>query len=275
MRIDDTDLLAFADDRLPEPRRAEVEAAVAGSPELTAQLAALRASALPYSRAFEAQALPPVPPELSRRVAALAAGSAARAKGRGGAPWGRIAASFAAGALCSAAALKLLSPGAALLGNTQPTSPWIRAVAEYQELYSRATLANVTEDPRLSERVISDLSLADGIAVRVPDLRGAGLAFKRVQRLTFHQQAVVQMAYLPEQGEPVALCVTRDGRPDEGPHAQQIGELQTVAWRRAHLGYVLLGRGPTRELLDLGQGLARGDSPVLYSAHPRAAAEGA
>jgi hypothetical protein len=51
--------------------------------------------------------------------------------------------------------------------------------------------------------------------------------------------------YLPEHGEPIALCVTPDARPDELAHAQQIGEL-SVAWRRGNLGYVVLGNGPAR-----------------------------
>ena len=117
--------------------------------------------------------------------------------------------------------------------------PWIQAVADYQQLYSRATVTQVTEDPQLSARVISDLWTADRMRVVVPDLRSAGLRFKRVQRLSFREQPVVQMVYLPEQGEPVALCVTRDARPDEQPHAQQIGELSTVAWRHGELGCVL------------------------------------
>jgi hypothetical protein len=70
--------------------------------------------------------------------------------------------------------------------------------------------------------------------------------------------------YLPEQGEPVALCVTRDARPDEQPHAQQIGELSTVAWRHGELGYVLLGRGSAQALMDLGRQIATGQTNSLY-----------
>jgi hypothetical protein len=117
-------------------------------------------------------------------------------------------------------------------------SPWIKAVADYQQLYSRATLVSVTEDPALSARVINDLRVNDGVALVVPDLRNAALTFKRVQLLSFHDQPVVQMAYLPEHGEPIALCVTRDARPDERPHAEQIGEMSSVAWRRDNLAYV-------------------------------------
>jgi hypothetical protein len=101
--------------------------------------------------------------------------------------------------------------------------------------------------------------------VVVPDLRSAGLSFKRVQRLSFRERPVVQMVYLPEHGEPVALCVTRDARPDEKPHARQVGELDTVAWRHGELGYVLLGKGSGGQaLMDLGRHIASGQVESLY-----------
>jgi anti-sigma factor RsiW len=263
MGIDDTDLLAYADGRLPQARRAEVETAVATSPDVAARLSAMEASALPYATAFEAQVLPPVPPELSQRIGDLL-GADAQRRQRRASSWPRVSAAFAAGALCCAIALRVLSPAAPLQTAAAQVSPWIKAVADYQQLYSRATLANVTEDPALSVHVINDLRAQDGIAVVVPDLRSAALTFKRVQRLSFHQQPVVQMVYLPEHGEPIALCVTPDARPDEPPHAQQVGELNSVAWRRDNLGYVVLGKVPARTLLDLGRRIASGSANRLY-----------
>jgi hypothetical protein len=93
--------------------------------------------------------------------------------------------------------LKLLPSAALPQAAAVQVSPWIKAVADYQQLYTRATLANVSEDPALSTRVISDLRIHDGIAVLVPGLRSAELTFKRVQRLSFHDRPVVQMVYLP------------------------------------------------------------------------------
>ena len=263
MAIDDTDLLAYVDGELPPGRRAEVEGAVASSADLARRVSALRASALPYASAFDSQALPPVPDELSRRIADLVNSDLHRHPGRRSA-WPNLVGAFAAGLLCCAVALKLLAPGMPTFSSTAQVAPWIKAVANYQQLYSRATLTHVSEDPQLSARIINDLQVADGLNVSVPDLRGAGLSFKRVQRLSFNQQAVVQMVYLPERGEPIALCITRDARPDETPHAQQIGELGTVAWRQGNLGYVLLGRASTEALMDLGRRIAASETGSLY-----------
>ena len=231
----------------------------------------MRASVLPYGAAFAAQTLPPVPPRLSARVAELLTDSADR-KQRDSS-WPRLATAFAAGVLCCAVGLKLLSTGPGLLPSAAQVSPWIQAVADYQQLYSRETLANVSEDHQLSEHVISDLRTVDGLNVRVADLSSAGLTFKRVQRLSFNHQAVVQMVYLPEHGEPVAVCVTRDSRPDEAPHLHQIGELSTVAWRRDHLGYVLLGKSSPQALIELGRRLANGETHNLYGRSASSARE--
>jgi anti-sigma factor RsiW len=263
MGIDDTDLLAYVDGQLPQERRAEVEAAVASSPGVAARLNAMRASALPYATAFDAQVLPPLPPELSQRVGDLLSTYPQRGQRRASS-WPRLGVAFAAGVLCCAIVLKLLPSAAPRQAAAAQVSPWIKAVADYQQLYSRATLASVTEDPALSARVINDLRVNDGIAVVVPDLRNAALTFKRVQRLSFHDQPVVQMVYLPEHGEPIALCVTRDARPDETPHAQQIGEMSSVAWRRDNLAYVVLSKGQAQTLLELGRRIASGDISRLY-----------
>ena len=263
MAIDDRDLLAYADGQLPRERRAEIAAAIAGSVDVAERVEAMRASALPYAAAFEAQNLPPVPRELSQRIAALVSADSRRQQ-RGQSAWPKLAVAFAAGVLCCAVALQLLSPGTTAFSRTAQVEPWIQAVANYQQLYSRATVTHVTEDPQLSARVISDLWTADGMKVVVPDLRTAGLSFKRVQRLSFREQPVVQMVYLPEQGEPVALCVTRDARADESPHAQQIGGLSTVAWRHGELGYVLLGKGSAQALMDLGRHIVTGQTNRLY-----------
>jgi len=263
MAIDDTDLLAYVDGELPPERRAEVEAEVASSAELAQRLRAMRASALPYAAAFDAQAIPPVPDELRRRIRELTSRDSRRHAGRYWA-WPKLAGAFAAGVLCCAVALRLLAPGTPTVSAAAQVAPWIQAVADYQQLYSRATLTHVSEDPQLSMRIINDLQEADGLRVAVPDLRSAGLSFKRVQRLSFNQQPVVQIVYLPERGEPIALCITRDARADQTPHAQQIGALGTVAWRQGNLGYVLLGRAPTQTLMDLGRRIAASQTGNLY-----------
>jgi anti-sigma factor RsiW len=265
MSIDDILLMAYVDGDVSAERRAEVEAAVAHSPELAARLASLRASVLPYGAAFGRQLLPPVPLELAKRVAELAsvsANSRGALRRRTSLAW--LAAAFFAGALLCGGLLRLW-PSAAPVSLTASVAPWIEAVSNYHALYSRATVADVTEDRALSEKVIRDVRHIDGMPVRVPDLRDAGLTFKRVQRLSFRNQPVVQIVYLPERGEPVALCVTQDLGANEAPHAQPLGEVKSVAWRHDGLGYVLLGKGSLADLSAWAQQIATGEARILYS----------
>ena len=263
MSIDETDLLAHADGNLSPDRMAEVDALIARSPELAARLTVMRASVLPYRAAYEAQPLPALPTSLSTRVADLIEAESRRQQARrSSAP--RLVAAFAAGVVCCAVSWTLLSTGRPVALTVRGVAPWVQAVADYQQLYSRETLANVTEDHQLSERILSELRVVDGMAVRVPDLHSAGLTFKRVQRLSFHRQPVVQMVYLPEHGDPIAVCITPEVRADEDPRVQQIDGLSTVSWRRGNLGYVLLGKAPPQSLLELARRLANGETGSLY-----------
>lgn len=261
MSIDDTVLMAYVDGELPAERRAEVEAAVAHSKELADRLAAMRASALPYGAAFARQALPPVPEALAQRVEELARIRSAPSQSQQRS-WPRLAAAFLVGALVAGSALQLSRPGSL----TASVTPWVKAVADYQVLYTRETVANIKEDPALNEKIISDLQRADHLQVAVPDLHSAGLAFKRVQRLSYNDQAVVQMVYLPEKGGPVALCLTRDGRPDEAPRLQEISGMHAVAWRHDRVGYVLLAKDAQVDLAELGRRIASGLTNNLYGA---------
>jgi anti-sigma factor RsiW len=263
MRLDDTLLMAYVDGELPEQERAAVDAAVARSAELAERLAAMQESVLPYRAAFERQVLPPVPPGLRERIEQISASAVGPGPTRRRPYWLALAASFAAGAMLCAM-LPLLPTQAPMMSHRASVSPWIQAVADYQVLYSRETLTNVREDHSLSEKIVSNLRDSDGMSVSVPDLHGAGLTFKRVLRLSFHQQPVVQMVYMPDRGEPIALCVTREPGPDVAPQAQRIGEMNVVVWRRGHLGYALLGKETQSELIALGRRVADGDTTSLY-----------
>jgi anti-sigma factor RsiW len=265
MNVDDTLLLAYVDGELSQELKAEVELSVAQSAELADRLAAMRASVLPYAAAYERQPLPPVPPALSQRVAELARVSADASLRLHSRPmWSWLAGAFAAGVVCCAILLRF-SMGPWVTGAPSSVSPWIKAVAEYQDLYSRETLADVVEDQVLTRKILGDLHLAGGISIRVPDLRDSGLTFKRVQRLTYHDRAVAQVVYLPERGTPVALCVTQEAGADLAPQAEQIGDMKAVTWRHDGQGYVLLGKDPTLDLTGLARSIAKSQVPALYS----------
>ena len=273
LNIDDTVLLAYVEGELTPEQRAEVEAALAISCTLAERVVVLRSSILPYAAAFHRQVTPPVPQGLTDKVNDLIRASPAvspdeMARPRGGsaswrvpvaraAPWHVAAAAFVAGVVLCVGTLQLVS-------RQRPAAPeWVQSVASYQELYARQTLANIVEDRALTQRVISD-SHAAGVDTVIPDLRAAGLTFKRAQRLSFHGQELIQLVYLPASGDPVALCVMREKSRNSAPHAHELGPMHAAVWHAGQLGYVLVAKNTPVDVLDLGRRIAKGEMPVLY-----------
>lgn len=199
-----------------------------------------------------------------------------------GAPAGRrvragwLAAAFAAGVAASAVTLPLLpgvlnpsgAGGGLMTASAPPKSPqgttWVRAAAEYQQLYARDTIASVRVDEGDTERTVSDIRQHDKLDINVPDLSSKGLTFKRVQRLRWQDRALVQMVYLPSSGDPIALCVVRDPRPDQGVAEQKIDRMGVVTWRKGQIGYALIGAPGAVDLKAVAKALSDGPVAPLY-----------
>jgi anti-sigma factor RsiW len=266
MNIDDSLLMAYVDGELSPEQRAEIEAAIAHSDELAARAAALQASVLPYRAAYDRQTVPPVPESLTRRIEELVSVSTPqeRSAPRGGRrismQW--AVAAFVAGAICSGVLT-------GYFGGINPlrsgADPWVQSVADYQVLYGRDTVANLREDQSSTEQVMADIHQRDGMPIDVPDLRQVGLKFKRVQRLNYHDRPLIQMVYLPERGDPVALCVIEENEHDAPVRSSQVGQMKTVTWRANRLAYVLLAKDPSLDLEAIGNSIAGGKTAPLYS----------
>ncbi len=279
MKIDENALRAYVDGELSPAERSSVELAVEHSEDLQAQLAALRASCLPYRAAFDAQAVPAMPEALQRQLAALSAvsvASAARVVQPVAAPkdapsgWFQnrlaLAASFAVGAL------------AAMVFGTMWTKPdasstvtvdWVKAIASYQALYVRDTVDRAADSDDRAFKVIRDFEAETHTKLMVPNLSGAGLEFKRIQRLGFREfdtdKPLIQMAYLPAKGKPGALCVLQtNGNADSAVKAQRMENLSVVTWKRGNLSYVLAVDLPLNEAAAIGDKLSAEQFPVLF-----------
>ncbi|WP_414441649.1 anti-sigma factor family protein [Burkholderia sp. 22PA0106] len=292
MSVGDASLLAYVDGSLPAQAHRRIAAAIQESDALRQRVARLRAADLPYRDAFARQALPPVPALIVHTVDALiarhrvgrgdgapaaepamASGNVHRLTPRGQAAprwtWPKLAVAFVAGAFCCSLALHLApgwsSRGADVetqadggegddRGDMRSMTPWIKAAADYQQLYTRDTVALLQPDMKAAAAELAAINTIDKLPVRIPDLRDQGLAFKRVQRLRFHGKPLVQIVYLPMQGQgrPVALCVLREAMDDAAPSRRRVDGLTVVSWRRGQLGYALLGEAGAADLDALG-----------------------
>jgi anti-sigma factor RsiW len=284
MTSDDIELLAYVDGALSTQERESVERKLAASPDAALRVARLEASRLPYAQAFAHQRLPPVPPSLTRMVDGIAQAAhldahdaesggsalrAARKPRRHAVASGWLAAAFFAGALVCALSLHVVYDDARSASQTA-AAPWVDAAAHYQQLYSRETLATIEADRAASKKIVSAIHQDDDISLAIPDLSQYGLTFKRIQRLRFEGRALVQIVYLPERGNPVALCIMRETQPDAAPSRRDIASMDVVTWRRGELGYALIGAPGSAKLDTLARHIADGDAPSLLGSleHP-------
>ncbi|SAL72652.1 transmembrane anti-sigma factor [Caballeronia udeis] len=304
MKSDDILLMAYVDGELPPHERDEVERELRTSRDVAERVALFQASRLPYRDAFAAQTLPPVPPSLSAKIEEMARAAKAEAAQPGADPnvspdvsandsavprapgsassspirsrlrvaptWLGVA--FLAGAFACGLVLRLgtgagpgSNAGASLGLAGTGVSPWVTAAANYQQLYSRETLANVDASTDSSIETVKEIRQDDGLALRIPDLSAAGLTFKRVQRLRFNNKPLAQIVYLPEKGPPIALCVMKDVKPDAAVADQRVASMTVVTWRRANLGYALIGQPDGVDLTALGKQISSGGAAPLFS----------
>lgn len=123
------------------------------------------------------------------------------------------------------------------------TSNWITEVANYQLLYVRDT---VNPAPKLSSEqqlaLQKKLSNALDGDLNIPDLSKQKLDFRRGQLLDIDGKPLVQLAYLPEEGLPVALCVLRNDAEDSLPKSGESRGLSYIEWSKNGLSYVLIGK---------------------------------
>jgi anti-sigma factor RsiW len=294
MKTDDLLLMAYVDGELPPDECQELEEHIRASTEAAETVALLRASRLDYEQAFATQKLPPVPDSLTQKIEAMARAHGNKSAAQGAndssiptpsvAPTAPVrsrlrsvpawlAAACVAGAFCGGLFLRLgplLNTGApgsgsAAMASAGNLSPWVAAAVGYQQLYTRDTLAYVEDNPQVSSKTVDDIRRADGLALRIPDLRSAGLTFKTVQRLHFHNKPLVQIVYLPEKGPPIALCVMKDVKPDQAVAAQVVDTMHVVTWRQAELSYALIGKTEGVDLDALGKRISNREVDQLFS----------
>lgn len=264
MNVDDRLLMSYVDDLLSAKARAKVERMIAQSDEVAGRVAALRASCVPYEEAFGSFASIPVPETLSRRIDDLVESHTTNvclqnARNRNG--WSWLAVAFFAGVMSSGVGFEMFQSPPAM---RSATPGWVQAVVDYQTLYTRDTVVNVKDDHAATTRLVRAIQREDGLAVRVPDLSGDHLAFKRIQRLSYHNARLVQMVYMPDAGQPVALCVVADARADEAPRVQKVGDMNTVTWRHARLSYALVAKGDAVNLREVAAKIVDGSAGAMY-----------
>lgn len=278
MQIDEVTLRAFVDGELSPAERSRVEAILSNSTDLKRSADAMHASRVPYRAAFDAQSLPPMPKELQQHLANLSAAAGVAAPSSPAKPsrWNwlatlgmgvGIAAAFAAGVTLNPNLFhgRQSSPEVIAAANSE-AAPWVQAIASYQALYVRETVDRMTDNVEHAQTILRNFEAKEKAKLTIPNLASAGLEFKRIQLLGFGDRQLVQMAYLPSEGKPGALCVLRStNAKDAAPTAKRIENLSIVTWQKDQLAFVLALDMPIEQALKIGQKLGAQEYPVLYA----------
>ncbi len=144
-------------------------------------------------------------------------------------------------------------------------------------LFGRESLAVGLEAQGNVDLIRFHLANAIGAEIQIPDLRAAGLAFKRAQLLNRDGNAIAQLAYLPAVGDPLALYALWDKGPDATAVTRQIDGVAAAEWRQRNITYLLIARMDMAQLEPLAanvrQQVADGNSLSSELAVPPSAAD--
>jgi hypothetical protein len=100
----------------------------------------------------------------------------------------------------------------------------------------------------------------------VPDLRDAGLAFRRIQRLGFGDKPLLQMVFLPAAGKPAALCVLPTQDRDMALNVRRLQGLAVAAWQKQGLAYVFVADMTVARARVIAEKLVADQYPALLKA---------
>lgn len=130
---------------------------------------------------------------------------------------------------------------------------WRQAVADYQVLFNEDSLTPYQGGDAGLSTANATLGLPlNGIAKDLDNLN-----FRRVQVLGFNGKALVQLAYLAKDGQPVSFCVIASGKPDAARAFETRNGLGIVHWISGGFGFMLIGKVAENSLHQMADQLGQ------------------
>ena len=193
-------LLAYTDKQLSAADNEKAQALLNQNEDAVAFVEHLQLSALPYVEAFEPLLEQPIP-----RVQALEANSGDSHSIESTSKYRlSLAASLLIGLLIGIIGSQLGS-----FNNREDLPPdWVSQVANYQQLYVRSTVDSAGSVDLPAIQALMQVQLGEKLSI--PDLNSKAIEFRRGQLLQVEDKPLIQLAYLPESGVPIALCIMKD-----------------------------------------------------------------
>ncbi|MFK7965750.1 MAG: anti-sigma factor [Burkholderiaceae bacterium] len=140
-----------------------------------------------------------------------------------------------------------------LIQSDTQTLNWQDSVAVYQRLYTTETLNAPAPSADEVRQTATRLARISDMPIAIPDLSTERLTFKRGQILQFEERALVQLAYLSDEGVPVAICLTRTGASDHDLQLTNRHGLNTAVWTQNGISVMAIGDVPAEQLTRISQ----------------------
>jgi len=251
MKIDETTILRFVDGDLSEQEFTTFEKILEADESLQLKVKKMQLSDLPYRAAFAEEAIPPVPAALIETLeqAKFAPEVDERSS--------RRLFSVKVASLCAMffVAGFFIKGGSDLwpqlaAQQSELSSPLADAMIQYQALYTRDTVRPVSQSAEAAAALIEQFNTTYASTATIPNLEAEGYRFRRVQQLAFEDQPILQIVYMGETGEPIALCLTLSDQ-THTPKAYVYAGMNSYLWEKEGLGYMLMAKLPFSALDQL------------------------
>ncbi|WP_164659611.1 hypothetical protein [Tropicibacter sp. Alg240-R139] len=151
---------------------------------------------------------------------------------------------FGVPVMAMAASLALaIGLGAGTYLNHKAQPGWLDYVAAYQALYSTETLAHIQQDAVAQQAELDRVAVAIGKMLTPAELDVlSGAEYKRAQVLNFNDKPLIQLTFLTDDGDPLALCIIRSDKGRSArPELSQMEGMSAAVWGQSGYEYLLIG----------------------------------
>lgn len=120
---------------------------------------------------------------------------------------------------------------------------WQAYAAAYHALYVEDTLSHVTVSEAVAEEQLARIGQSLGKNISLESLQNVDrLEYKRGQVLGFEGQPVIQLAFLSDGKQPIALCIRpAPGAQDRSLEPDRMFDMSAVQWTKQGFEYLLVG----------------------------------